>query len=89
VAQGSIIDTPDGDWYGVFFQDRGAVGTFANSSSAVFSYRTDESQPWTNIGTTVNPTFSLQHFTGVRFGLFNYATKEAGGYVDFDYFHVE
>jgi len=66
-----------------------AVGTFSNNSStAVFSYRTDESQSWTNIGTTVRPTFSLQHFTGVRFGLFNYATKEAGGYVDFDYYHV-
>ena len=66
-----------------------AVGTFGqNSSSVVFSYRTNESQSWTNIGTTVNPTFSLQHFTGVRFGLFNYATKTAGGYVDFDYYRV-
>ncbi|MDR2575216.1 MAG: glycoside hydrolase 43 family protein [Treponema sp.] len=66
-----------------------AVGTFSNnSSSAVFSYRTDESEPWTNIGTTVRPTFSLQHFTGVRFGLFNYATKEIGGYVDFDYYKI-
>jgi beta-xylosidase len=26
VAQGSLIDTPDGDWYAVLFQDRGAVG---------------------------------------------------------------
>lgn len=26
VAQGGIVDTPDGKWYGVFFQDRGAVG---------------------------------------------------------------
>ncbi|MGN7310860.1 glycoside hydrolase family 43 protein [Alkalicoccobacillus gibsonii] len=26
VAQGGIIDTPDGDWYAVLFQDRGAVG---------------------------------------------------------------
>jgi hypothetical protein len=25
---------------------------------------------------------------GYRFGLFNYATKRAGGYVDFDYFHI-
>jgi hypothetical protein len=31
----------------------------------------------------------MPHFTGYRFGLFNYATREAGGYVDFDYFHVE
>lgn len=26
VAQGGIVDTPEGDWYGVLFQDRGAVG---------------------------------------------------------------
>lgn len=26
VAQGGIVDTPDGRWYGVLFQDRGAIG---------------------------------------------------------------
>ncbi len=26
VAQGGILDTPDGDWYGVLFQDHGAQG---------------------------------------------------------------
>ncbi|MCK9155435.1 MAG: family 43 glycosylhydrolase [Paludibacteraceae bacterium] len=26
VAQGSIFDTPNGDWYGVLFQDAGSVG---------------------------------------------------------------
>lgn len=26
VGQGTIVDTPHGDWYGVIFQDRGAVG---------------------------------------------------------------
>ncbi|MBR5362201.1 MAG: family 43 glycosylhydrolase [Oscillospiraceae bacterium] len=26
VAQGGIVDTPDGDWYGLMFQDHGAVG---------------------------------------------------------------
>jgi hypothetical protein len=25
---------------------------------------------------------------GYRFGLFNYATKNTGGYADFDYFHI-
>lgn len=25
-AQGGIVDTPDGDWYALLFQDRGAVG---------------------------------------------------------------
>ncbi len=26
VGQGTIVDTQDGDWYGIIFQDRGAVG---------------------------------------------------------------
>ncbi|MBQ6257078.1 MAG: family 43 glycosylhydrolase, partial [Clostridia bacterium] len=26
VAQGGVVDTPDGRWYAIFFQDRGAVG---------------------------------------------------------------
>ena len=26
LAQGTIVDTPEGDWYGVMFQDRGGVG---------------------------------------------------------------
>ncbi len=26
VAQGGVVDTPDGRWFGVLFQDRGAVG---------------------------------------------------------------
>lgn len=26
VAQGGIVDTPEGDWYAMLFQDRGAVG---------------------------------------------------------------
>ena len=30
VAQGGIVDTPDGKWYGVIFGDRGAVGRIPN-----------------------------------------------------------
>ena len=26
IGQGTIVDTPDGDWYGIIFQDRGGVG---------------------------------------------------------------
>lgn len=26
VAQGGIVDTPEGDWYAILFQDRGAIG---------------------------------------------------------------
>ena len=33
-------------------------------------------------------TYNPAHFMGYRFGLFNYATKEAGGPADFDYFRI-
>jgi hypothetical protein len=26
---------------------------------------------------------------GYRFGLFNYATKNTGGFADFDFFHID
>ena len=26
VAQGGVVDTPDGDWYAILFQDHGAIG---------------------------------------------------------------
>ena len=32
--------------------------------------------------------YSLSHFVGYRFALFNYSTKSIGGFVDFDYFRV-
>ena len=41
------------------------------------------------IGSQLKMAYTLPHFMGYRFGLFNYATKTPGGYVDFDYFHVE
>ena len=36
VAQGGIIDTPDGKWYGVLFKDNGAVGTYTLNISATW-----------------------------------------------------
>ncbi len=32
--------------------------------------------------------YTLPHFMGYRFALFNFATKAPGGFVDFDFFHV-
>lgn len=34
-------------------------------------------------------SYTLPHFMGYRFGLFNYATKNIGGYADFDWFRIE
>jgi hypothetical protein len=32
--------------------------------------------------------YTLRHFMGYRFALFNFATKTAGGFVEFDYFCI-
>jgi beta-xylosidase len=43
---------------------------------------------WTPIGSQLKMEYSMPHFMGYRFGLFNYATKTPGGFVDFDYFNI-
>lgn len=58
-----------------------------DKGTASFYYSTDGSK-WNKIGTDVNLSFSLHFFTGNRFGLFNFATKTAGGYADFDWFKI-
>jgi beta-xylosidase len=59
----------------------------STAERAVFSYSLD-GMNWQKIGSDLNMRWTMAHFTGARFGLFNYATKTAGGYVDFDYFHL-
>jgi beta-xylosidase len=56
--------------------------------TANFYYSLD-GKKWTAVGTPLKMTYTLPHFMGYRFGLFNYATRETGGNVDFDYFHIE
>lgn len=54
---------------------------------ARFFYSLD-GRTWTRIGNELRMNYTLPHFMGYRFGLFNFATKEAGGFADFDSFHV-
>ncbi|MBK5269566.1 MAG: glycoside hydrolase 43 family protein, partial [Bacteroidia bacterium] len=54
---------------------------------ADFFYSLD-GKTWTPIGTQLKMAYTLPHFMGYRFGLFNYATKNVGGYADFDFFHI-
>ncbi len=41
---------------------------------------------WKQLGGVLAMRYTLDHFTGYRLALFNYATRTAGGYADFDYF---
>ena len=55
---------------------------------ATFLYSLD-GKTWTPIGNPLQMEYTLPHFMGYRFGLFTYATRQSGGYVDFDYFHIK
>lgn len=52
-----------------------------------FFYSSDGAS-WMPIGSPLNMSYTLPHFMGYRFGLFNYATREKGGYADFDFFRI-
>ncbi|WP_281225587.1 glycoside hydrolase family 43 protein [Flavobacterium aquiphilum] len=52
-----------------------------------FFYSLD-GKKWISIGNAIKLPYTLPHFMGYRFGLFNYATKDTGGFADFDYFHI-
>jgi beta-xylosidase len=54
---------------------------------ANFSYSLD-GKKWTQIGSQLKMEYSMPHFMGYRFGLFNYSAKTPGGYVDFDWFRI-
>lgn len=54
---------------------------------AYFFYSTDN-QKWNSIGKDIPLPYTLGMFAGYKFGLFNYATSQTGGYADFDWFKV-
>ncbi|MFA5328062.1 MAG: glycoside hydrolase 43 family protein [Prolixibacteraceae bacterium] len=54
---------------------------------AEFFYSLD-GKTWQPIGNQLKMEYKLEHFMGYRFGLFNYASKNPGGFADFDYFHI-
>lgn len=51
-------------------------------------YYSMDGKKWTAIGKSLRMAYTLPHFMGYRFALFNYATGSSGGSVDFDYFRV-
>ena len=54
---------------------------------AYFYYSLD-GKDWRRIGSALKMSYTIPHFMGYRFGLFNYATQTSGGFVDFDFFRV-
>lgn len=65
------------------------VGDFKARTDKAYFYYSLDGQKWTAIGKPQQLVYTLGHFMGCRFALFNYATREAGGCVDFDYFRIQ
>ncbi|PSL28211.1 glycoside hydrolase family 43 protein [Chitinophaga ginsengisoli] len=61
---------------------------FRNRSDKGYFYYSLDGKSWKQIGTLLQMSYTIPHFMGYRFGLFNYATRQAGGYADFDFFHI-
>jgi beta-xylosidase len=57
------------------------------ADKARFFYSMD-GKAWTAIGGELKMSYTIPHFMGYRFGLFNYATKTPGGHVDFDHYRI-
>jgi beta-xylosidase len=54
---------------------------------AEFYYSLDGNS-WKRIGGKLKMSYTIPHFMGYRYALFNYSSKKAGGYVDFDFFRI-
>lgn len=62
---------------------------FENMKDEALFYYSVDGINWQQIGGALKMAYTMPHFMGYRFGLFNYATKTVGGYVDFDYFRIQ
>lgn len=61
---------------------------FHDRVDKAYFYYSLHGREWTAIGEPLQMTYTLPHFMGYRFALFNYATKSPGGFVDFDWFRI-
>ena len=61
---------------------------FTDRRDIAYFYYSLDGKRWKPIGNQLKMEYSMPHFMGYRYGLFNYATLEPGGYVDFDWFHI-
>ena len=69
----------------IYLQARANMGT----SKVTYYYSYDNQEYTRAVSQSYDMRFIINVFTGQRFYLFNYATKQNGGYVDFDWFTTE
>ncbi len=61
---------------------------FTNRKDDARFYWSIDGKQWNRIGPPLHMLYTLPHFMGYRFGLFNYATSRSGGSADFDYYRI-
>jgi beta-xylosidase len=83
VNDGKTIDSTIIDVSTIYLRAQARYGT----SRASFAYSLDN-QSFTKLGNDLAMQFNLSIFTGNKFCLFNYATINTGGFVDFDWFRI-
>jgi beta-xylosidase len=69
----------------IFFK---AACDFTDKKDLADFYYSLDGKTWKVIGSQLKMTYTLPHFMGYRFALFNYATKAIGGAGAFDFFHI-
>ena len=61
---------------------------FRNAEDKAYFYYSLDGENWNKIGNTLRMNYYGLHFMGYRYAIFNFSTKQSGGYVDVDYFRV-
>lgn len=61
---------------------------FRDRADTAHFYYSLDGKTWNRIGEPLKMPYTIPHFMGYRFGLFNYATQQTGGFADFDYFRI-
>lgn len=97
VNNGEVIDSVETDTSAIYlratpFFGSGAAplygGDFVPGTGMASFYYSFDGTTFTKLGNDLRMQFNLSVFTGNKFCLFNFPTKETGGYVDFDWFKV-
>jgi len=65
-----------------------AACNFRDLADIADFYYSLDGKKWIKIGSRLKMEYSMPHFMGYRYALFNYAAKTTGGYVDFDWFRI-
>lgn len=62
---------------------------FREKTDTARFYFSLDGHKWQLAGTRLKMEYSMPHFIGYRFALFNYASQEPGGFADVDWFRVK